>query len=579
MPELSAAPLADGSAPRWLRQLIPPERSWHILQRAGHDGPPAPLGSDLVRLTGHIAASDTAWVARVVGRDEDVAYLREALASVNPAVTWTEAPVGGWRRSEAVVCLAAVDPARSVLLRGEGASDYTVLLLLCAQTDAAELAAMLHDGHDDAAMSRARLAVAYRPGDAWAAVSWPSGAAPPWGSIVAVEDTAARPLGIAASQPAKRLGIATIVALAVTAAIVGVASRDSGSGPRQPVGIATTAPSPTAAPVPPAPMARQLAASAYDPDGDVTVLFGGIATGGSGRVLGDTWTWNGRGWSQQTPSDAIGFRTDAPAGRYGAAMAYAPGAHGVVLFGGTARSPVVGPLQDTWVWDRTRWRRLDVSGPPSTAVAVAMSYDLSAGDLVLVTAAQDHPEQLQTWTWDGELGGVPAPGEMTWTPHADAGTPPIHLMAPDPRGGHLIAVTSTRSGPGEEPTWRWNGQRWLPLQPRSAVVVESISATITDDLSSGTVVLVEEQFIDQSGEDRGGTWTWDGATWSHHAGSVPDVVHAFDVAQPVWFPRSVGVDIVGGPRQGDSYDASWFWDGLVWSETSSPLTATQPPSP
>jgi hypothetical protein len=578
MARLICAPLARQSAPRWLRRLARRDRDWQFLRRADDGERVAPLGAELERLTARVETAGTVWIARVVGRDEDIAHLRAAVAAVTPATTWTAEPSGGWRRSQVVMRLASGDAERSVLLRGEGVSDYTVLMLLVAELDVAEVITLLRDGDDDAAFALAQLTLAYRAGSPWAAVTSPRGAVMLPASLVTIDRVAARPPRMAVSPPPRQLALIGIIAVAVVTALVVVASRGSAPGVRQGGSVArsTTAPT-TAAPARPAPQARQLAASAYDPDGDITVVFGGIATGGSGRELDDTWIWNGRSWSQQSPNDVIGFRTDAPAARHGAVMAYAPGAHGLVLFGGTARDPTTAPLNDTWVWNRTKWTRLDVAGPPSTAVTVAMSYDLSAGQLVLVTAdTQSDPERLQTWTWNAEISPTLVPGGTRWTLHPDATTPQIHLMAPDPRGGHVIAVVSTHSGPGEEATWRWDGKQWLEQHPASAVVVESITATFTDDLADGTAVLVEEQFVDQTGEDRGGTWTWDGKTWSHHAGEVPNIVHAFDVAEPLWYPHGDGLDIVGGPRQGDTYNATWHWDGTVWSSVGTLAAAAYP---
>ena len=63
---------------------------------------------------------------------------------------------------------------------------------------------------------------------------------------------------------------------------------------------------------------------AYDPATGTVVLFGGT---GHGALLGDTWTWNGTTWTQQTPATS-------PPARESASMAYDAATGTVVLFGG-----------------------------------------------------------------------------------------------------------------------------------------------------------------------------------------------------------------------------------------------------
>ena len=79
------------------------------------------------------------------------------------------------------------------------------------------------------------------------------------------------------------------------------------------------------------------AVMAYDANSGQELLFGGVNTGGS-NILGDTWTWNGTTWTQQTPATS-------PEARFSATMAYDPSSGLVVLFGGGSNS---GFLGDTW---------------------------------------------------------------------------------------------------------------------------------------------------------------------------------------------------------------------------------------
>jgi hypothetical protein len=147
------------------------------------------------------------------------------------------------------------------------------------------------------------------------------------------------------------------------------------------------------------PAARAFAAMAYDASTGDVVMFGGAGAGG--RVLGDTWLWDGSAWSQAAPSQS-------PPPRYGAQMAWDPRSHRVILLGGTGGSACsapgeapgqpgggaagCGPLQDAWAWDGSTWSRLDLGtgagslGDRSLSGA-QMVTDPGKGEVVLLTSA------------------------------------------------------------------------------------------------------------------------------------------------------------------------------------------------
>src|SRR5262249_33986299 len=92
---------------------------------------------------------------------------------------------------------------------------------------------------------------------------------------------------------------------------------------------------------PKSPSARSGPALTFDGATGNIVLFGGIDS--THKSLNDTWTWDGKTWTQQFPSVAPpSRRSDGPS------MAYLPSIRRVVLFGGVQDRT---PLGDTWVWD------------------------------------------------------------------------------------------------------------------------------------------------------------------------------------------------------------------------------------
>jgi hypothetical protein len=100
---------------------------------------------------------------------------------------------------------------------------------------------------------------------------------------------------------------------------------------------------------------------AYDAATGRVVLFDGVP------IAGDTWTWDGTDWTQESPAHS-------PAARYSPGMAYDAATGQVVLFGGGNGKY----LGDTWTWTDSDWTqrpagsiRLSVqSGPPDTVVSV-----------------------------------------------------------------------------------------------------------------------------------------------------------------------------------------------------------------
>jgi hypothetical protein len=120
------------------------------------------------------------------------------------------------------------------------------------------------------------------------------------------------------------------------------------------------------------PSPRTRASAAYDPARGVVVLFGGMQP--DGGPLGDLWEWNGASWAPETPSGA------QPSPRMLAQMAYDPNAGGVVLFGGTNSWTAPYQLSDQalWSWDGTGWTNqtpLDGGAMPSARYEGAMIFD------------------------------------------------------------------------------------------------------------------------------------------------------------------------------------------------------------
>ena len=107
---------------------------------------------------------------------------------------------------------------------------------------------------------------------------------------------------------------------------------------------------------------------AYDAATSQVVLFGGLNA--SFSEMGDTWTWNGTNWTQQSPPLS-------PGARDGVGMAYDPALGQVLLFGG--ESSESGPyLNDTWEWNGSSWTTVPPGFDPAARYA-PNAHDLRCG--------------------------------------------------------------------------------------------------------------------------------------------------------------------------------------------------------
>jgi hypothetical protein len=93
-------------------------------------------------------------------------------------------------------------------------------------------------------------------------------------------------------------------------------------------------------------------------------------------LLGDTWVWDGSGWSERIPSNS-------PSARFGAAMAWDAAHQRVVLFGGRDAQNIL--HDDTWEWDGTTWSQRFPQTPPGPGYGdAAMTYDAARQQVVFI---------------------------------------------------------------------------------------------------------------------------------------------------------------------------------------------------
>jgi hypothetical protein len=144
------------------------------------------------------------------------------------------------------------------------------------------------------------------------------------------------------------------------------------------------------------PSAREGHAMAFDAARKQLVLFGG-SSGITSKPLNDTWLWNGTDWKRATPAHS-------PPARLWHSMAYDPVHKQVILFGGDAGSEF---LNDTWLWNGTDWRPAPPQTTrPSLRTSAGLDYDPATRSMLLVSGSAWNAKRvgspaLDTWSWSG----------------------------------------------------------------------------------------------------------------------------------------------------------------------------------
>lgn len=294
---------------------------------------------------------------------------------------------------------------------------------------------------------------------------------------------------------------------------------------------------------------------AYDSTRDEVIVFGG---GGGGIGSDETWTWNGRAWTQRTSANS-------PSLRIGAAISDDPEHRVVVLFGGGGVGKALG---DTWLWDGTNWKQVFPAHSPSPRAGAAVTYD-PVHHVVLLFGGNGLND---TWTWDG----------VDWTLRISSTSSVAsgpRATAPSGRSYARLAFDVTRGnavlygGSGYSPltdTWTWDGTKWTqrnpPTTPPATYQFTPVPLQMVYDPASKVIVFVDE--VDHNSACAAHTmetWTWDGTNWTQVVSATsPPIRSGFGLAYDLKHSLTV---LAGGWTCSFMDDTStWGWNGSNWSK-------------
>jgi hypothetical protein len=278
---------------------------------------------------------------------------------------------------------------------------------------------------------------------------------------------------------------------------------------------------------------------AFDPTHNETVLFGGFSSAPPnppGEVA-DTWAWDGQTWHER-------IAPSVPA-RQSLAMAYAPSAGGVLLFGGTDQVPGgLVALGDQWNWNGDAWFSPQLL-PPAQNIPL-LAFDSGRQAMVLVEGDRDVPDFDSTW----ERRGVAWSNRSSFAPGSDfVGT----VMAFDPDAGHTLLVASNRFQTSIGETWAWNGSYWALLNDSLTQWNANFPTAMAFDESQHRIMMVSPM----------GTFAWTGASWLRLTTSAPGTTF-----MGMFFDRNLNAMLLCAGSN------TYRWNGTTWLQiATSPLLA------
>jgi len=233
------------------------------------------------------------------------------------------------------------------------------------------------------------------------------------------------------------------------------------------------------------PPGRSFGAMAYDGVRRTTLLFGGGAPN-SDPMVSDTWTWDGKSWSQLHPSP--GPATEG-------LITYDAASGSLLLFSGS-----------TYSWDGRTWIDLRPAHSPSVGIPAFLAYDAAHHAAILLTIDPvSGATATATWTWSGTDWRQQHPV------HQPSGATAIGAY--DAKRGVVVALIGDQ-------TWTWNGSDWSQQHPAHSPKPRFFASAAYDP-AVGKVMVFGGKIYGLAPPNtelvNNELWGWDGTDWTRAA--------------------------------------------------------------
>ncbi len=255
-----------------------------------------------------------------------------------------------------------------------------------------------------------------------------------------------------------------------------------------------------------------------------------------------------------------GGRSDPPASRYGAGMAYDAKDGYVVLFGGYTLKSY---LSDTWKFSGGVWTKLTPSVHPSARFDPVMTYDAADGYVVLFGGYNGTTSLNDTWTFSA--------GQ--WTERSPVTHPSARFAASfafDPADNYTVlfggATITSGTNKFDFDTWRFSGGAWTELHLGTHPSARGTSG-LAYDAADGYLVLFGGcgSLIGFCGHPDRDTWKFVGGHWTNISSPGPSARGApamtYDAADGYLL-------LFGGANNSTTFNDTWTFLGGAWTEIS-----------
>jgi len=331
----------------------------------------------------------------------------------------------------------------------------------------------------------------------------------------------------------------------------------------------------------PQPTPRRLHATVHDRVRERTVVFGG--DDGIDHK-NDTWEWDGDSWEQRGPTDPDG--DGEPPRRMGYGMVYDEQHRHAVMYGGCYHDVDYQIYGDTWLWDGIGWTGLitdsELEGDPDPRCLHAMASSGPGRALLFGGCIQGKYPTCdpagysdETWEWTGE----------EWVLHEQPGGGPSarfgHAMTRDTVRDEVVLFGGCTDSANDQyctngmsnETWIFNGAGWEDRTP-AVSPAPRFNASMAFDEVRGLTVMVGGASTQGCGDEGSQTlycpmtWEWDGAAWTRRDDLIdpegdgnPSERHSHSLTYDRARERVV---LFGGYSDGIDNE-SWEYDGQSWA--------------